>query len=121
LVEFREDRVRQAIDRRPNGGNLHEDLQTLPVLVEQALEGADVPFNSRDAMDELFLVASEEGHARFRSPTVPGEPAAPAGGPMTARISRRSIVLPPPPGGGGGGGGATRSRAAGAENTGETG
>src|SRR5213080_3904072 len=24
------------------------------------------------------LVASEEGHARFRSPTVPGEPAAPA-------------------------------------------
>src|SRR5207244_2815833 len=56
-------------------------------------------------MDELFLVASEEGHARFRSPRVPGEPAAPAGGPMTARISRRSIVHPSPSGGGGGGGG----------------
>jgi len=62
LDELFEYHVGEPNHRCLNRGDLHEDLERLPILADHFLKGAHMPFDAGNPMDQLLLVTRETGH-----------------------------------------------------------
>ncbi len=59
---FRDDLIKQAVHRPPNGSNQMEDLGTFRVGLKSPLHRADLSANAAHASEKVGFALSEVGH-----------------------------------------------------------